>query len=141
TTDAGVFAAPSLTPAPGYMVVIKKQGFSDFELKDIQVQVGQNVDLAVQLSVAGAATQVQVDAAAPVVDSAKTDESQVIGSRQILDLPINGRRVDSFVLLTPAVAPDGNFGLLSFRGIAGHNAFLTDGNDTTNQYYNENAGR
>src|SRR5207245_6619258 len=60
---------------------------------------------------------------------------------QILELPINGPRVDSFVLLTPAVVPDGAFGLLSFRGIGGHNAFLTDGNDTTNTFYNENAGR
>ncbi|MEO7650633.1 MAG: hypothetical protein ABIZ80_09200, partial [Bryobacteraceae bacterium] len=46
-----------------------------------------------------------------------------------------------FVLLSPGVAPDGSFGLLSFRGVAGHNSFLTDGNDTTNQFYNENAGR
>src|SRR5205823_2304943 len=60
---------------------------------------------------------------------------------QIQNLPINGRRVDSFVLLTPAVVPDGTFGLLSFRGIAGGNSFLTDGNDTTEQFYNENAGR
>ena len=37
--------------------------------------------------------------------------------------------------------PDGTFGLVSFRGIAGGNSFLTDGNDTTEQYYNENAGR
>ena len=37
--------------------------------------------------------------------------------RQIDNLPINGRRVDTFVLLTPAVVPDGTFGLLSFRGI------------------------
>ena len=43
--------------------------------------------------------------------------------------------------LTPAVVPDGTFGLVSFRGIAGGNSFLTDGNDTTNQFYNENAGR
>src|SRR5437867_1625861 len=67
--------------------------------------------------------------------------AQVMGSVQIQEMPINGRRVDTFVLMGPAVAPDGNFGLISFRGIAGHNAFLTDGNDTTNQYYNENAGR
>ena len=65
----------------------------------------------------------------------------MIGTEQIADLPINGRRVDGFVLLSPAVVPDGNFGLLSFRGVAGHNAFLTDGNDTTNTFFNENAGR
>jgi len=49
---------------------------------------------------------------------------------QVWSEPINGRRVDSFVLLTPGVTNDGTFGLLSFRGVAGHNAFLIDGNDT-----------
>jgi len=32
--------------------------------------------------------------------------------------------VDSFVLLTPGVSNDGNYGLLSFRGVAGQNSFL-----------------
>jgi hypothetical protein len=141
TTEAGVFAAPSLTPAAGYAVSVAKTGFNNHDVKGIQVQVGQNVDLSVVLSVAGAATQVEVAAVAPIVDSTKTDVSQVIDSTQIQDLPINGRRVDSFVLLSPAVVPDGTFGLVSFRGVAGGNSFLTDGNDTTNQYYNENAGR
>src|SRR5260370_23088162 len=58
-----------------------------------------------------------------------------------MDLPINGGRVDSFVLMTPAVSNDGTFGLLSFRGMAGGKAFLVDGADTTQQFYNENAGR
>ncbi len=64
----------------------------------------------------------------------------MVNSNQILNLPINGRRVDTFVLLTPAVVADGAFGLISFRGTAGGNSFLTDGNDTTNTFYNENAG-
>ena len=140
TTEAGVFAAPALVPATGYSVKVSKAGFTDWEVRDFQIQVGQTVDFAATLQISTVTSQVEV-AAAPLVEDTKTDVSQVVDSRQILDLPINGRRVDSFVLLTPAVAPDGNFGLLSFRGIAGHNAFLTDGNDTTNQYYNENAGR
>src|SRR5712691_6009910 len=141
TTEAGVFTAPSLVPAPGYSVTANKPGFAQYEIKDIQVQVGQNLGLEVALVVAGSTVQVQVESSAPIVDNSKTDVSQVIGSQQILELPINGRRVDSFVLLAPAVVPDGTFGLVSFRGIAGGNSFLTDGNDTTNQYYNENAGR
>src|SRR5437763_6509489 len=141
TSEAGVFAATALVPATGYVVTVTKQGFSTYEAKDIQVQVGQNVDLGIVLTVAGAVTEVSVDAVAPIVDSTKTDVSQVIDTRQIQDLPINGRRVDSFVLLSPAVVPDGTFGLVSFRGVAGGNSFLTDGNDTTEQYYNENAGR
>ncbi|HEX3880845.1 MAG TPA: TonB-dependent receptor, partial [Bryobacteraceae bacterium] len=53
----------------------------------------------------------------------------------------NGRRVDSFVLLTPGVSNDATFGLLTFRGVAGNNSFLLDGNDNTDQFYDENAGR
>ncbi len=30
---------------------------------------------------------------------------------------------------------DGNYGLLTFRGVAGQNAFLVDGTDTTEQFY------
>ena len=141
TTDAGLFAAPSLVPASGYTVGVSKAGFTQHQTKGIQVLVGQAVNLDIALTVGGISTQIEVTADAPIVDSTKTDVSQVIGSDQILNLPINGRRVDSFVLLAPAVVPDGTFGLVSFRGIAGGNAFLTDGNDTTEQYYNENAGR
>lgn len=141
TTEAGVFAAPSLVPSTGYSVTVNASGFNAYELKDVQVTVGQNIALEVELAVAGTTTQVLVEAVAPIVDATKTDVSQVVDSTQIQDLPINGRRVDSFVLLAPAVVPDGTFGLISFRGVAGGNTFLTDGNDTTNQYYNENAGR
>ena len=36
---------------------------------------------------------------------------------------------------------DATFGLLTFRGVAGNNSFLLDGNDNTEQFYDENAGR
>ena len=77
----------------------------------------------------------------PLIDDTKSDVSQVIDAQQIQDLPINGRRVDSFVLLTPGVTNDATFGLLTFRGVAGNNSFLLDGNDNTEQFYDENAGR
>ena len=99
--------APSLVPAAGYTVTVTAQGFSQFEAKDLQVLVGQNVSLDVELTVAGTTTEIQVESTAPIVDSTKTDVSQVVGTMQIQDLPINGRRVDSFVLLAPAVVPDG----------------------------------
>src|SRR5439155_2047863 len=108
---------------------------------NIRVAVGENVDLKITMGVAATTTSVDVAAAGEVVETTKTDVSQLVDQRQILDLPNNSRRVDAYVLSTPGVAPDGAFGLLSFHGIAGHNSFLTDGNDTTNQFYNENAGR
>ncbi len=79
--------------------------------------------------------------AAQLLDDTKTDVSQVVGTRDIMNLPINGRRVDQFVLNTPGVTNDATFGLLTFRGVAGNNSFLLDGNDNTEQFYDENAGR
>lgn len=141
TSEGGVFNAPSLVPAAGYSVTVSKTGFAQYEVKDIELQVGQNLNITATLSVANVATQVDVIATAPVVDDTKTDFSQTITSQQIQDLPINGRRVDSFVLLTPGVSNDGNFGLLTFRGVANGNTFLLDGNDSTEEYYVENNGR
>jgi hypothetical protein len=141
TTGAGTFVAASLVPSSGYKVSVSKQGFSTYEAKDIVLQVGQVLDLNVPLAVGAMTTAVEVTAAAATVDDVKTDVSQVVGNEMIQELPINGRRVDTFVQLTPAVTKDGDFGLVTFRGVLGGNTFLTDGNDTTNQYYMENAGR
>ncbi len=140
TTGGGVFNAPTLPPNSGYQLTITAAGFGEFDQKSITVLVGQNVSIPVVLSVKTASTQIQVDDVAPVIET-KIDVSQNVTQHQIDNLPINGRRVDSFVLLTPGVVPDGTFGLLSFRGIPGGNNFMTDGNDTTDSFYNENAGR
>lgn len=141
SNDSGLFTAPALTPSEGYSVKVEASGFATYQVKNVTLNVGQQVDLAVKLEVASANASVEVISEAPVVESQKSGVSQVVDSRQIQELPINGRRVDSFVLLTPGVVADGAFGLVSFRGIAGGNSYLTDGNDTTNQFYNENAGR
>ncbi len=141
SNGSGIFTAPALVPASGYSVAVENSGFAKFEASGITIQVGQAIDMPVVMSVQAASTSVNVTEAAQTVDNTKTEVSSVIDSQQITDLPINGRRVDNFVLLTPGVTTDGPFGLISFRGNSGGNTFLTDGNDTTNQFYNENAGR
>jgi hypothetical protein len=140
SSDGGVFNAPALVPSAGYSVTVKAPGFTTFRKADLTILVGQDVNITAQLEVASSTTQVEVGAASELIET-KTDVSQNVTSKQIDNLPINGRRVDSFVLLTPAVVQDGTFGLLSFRGIPGGNNFMTDGNDTTETFYNENAGR
>ena len=137
---SGAFNAPTLPPSAGYDLSVTASGFAPFKNQNITILVGGNVSIRASLSVQGSATEINVLDEAPLLDE-KTDVSQNVSQTQIDNLPINGRRVDSFVLLTPSVVPDGSFGLLSFRGIAGGNTFLTDGNDTTQTFYGENAGR
>ena len=141
TNQDGIFTAPTLTPAAGYTVKVDATGFAAYERKDIDLQVGQQLNIPIQMAVTGATQTIEVTSGAPIVETTKSGVSQVVNQKQIDELPINGRRVDSFVLLTPGVTNDGTFGLVSFRGVAGGNTFLTDGNDTTNSFYNENAGR
>jgi len=141
TTDSGIFVAPALVPATGYKVKIEKAGFAAYEAVDISLQVGETVNLSVGLTVGAVTQSVDVTAVGTLVDDTKTELSAIVDSRMIAELPINGRRVDQFVTLAPGVTKDADFGLVTFRGIAGGNSFLIDGNDTTNQYYNENAGR
>jgi hypothetical protein len=141
TTEGGVFNAPSLVPAAGYSVRITKAGFAEFDARNIDLQVGQTVSLSPKLDVSSSSIKVEVTAEAPIIENTKSDVSGLVDSNQILNLPINGRRVDNFVLSQPGVTSDAGFGLLTFRGLPGGNSFLTDGVDTTNSFYDENAGR
>jgi len=141
TNTDGVFTAPSLIPGPGYKVTVSAPGFAPYVAGNLDLAVGQNLDLRIGLTVGETTTVVEVSGAAELVQDTKSDVSEVVDTRSIQELPINGRRVDSFALLTPGVSNDGFYGLLSFRGVAGQNAFLVDGTDTTEQFYNENAGR
>lgn len=141
TNEAGLFNAPGLQPSADYQLTINKAGFAPYHAADVLLEVGQNLNVPVVLQISSSTQRVEVTSEVPLVDVNQRGVSQVVNQAQIDQLPINGRRVDSFVLLSPGVTNDGTFGLLSFRGIAGGNSFLTDGNDTTEQFYNENAGR
>ncbi|MGP8245136.1 MAG: TonB-dependent receptor domain-containing protein [Bryobacteraceae bacterium] len=137
----GLFTAPALLPGQGYSVSVTAPGFAPYEAKNINLQVGQNLNLSIPLALGQTSTSVEVNAVAQLLEDTKSDVSEVVGTTEIMNLPINGRRVDSFVLNTPGVTNDATFGLLTFRGVAGNNSFLLDGNDNTEQFYDENAGR
>ena len=60
---------------------------------------------------------------APLIEQTRSGVSTEVENAQIQNLPINGRRVDQFALLTPGAVTDGSSGAVSFRGIPGGNAF------------------
>ena len=139
-SSGGVFEATSLPPAVGYTLTITAAGFAGYTAKDIVVHVGEIVTVPIALSVSGAAETVSVEAAPEVLDTTRSGVSALVSQQEINDLPINGRRVDQFVLLTPGVTTDGAGGELSFRGVPGNNIFLQDGIDVTQQWGQDDAG-
>ena len=118
TNSDGSYTATFLQPGH-YEVVLGGGAFGKFDQKDINLTVGRTLAINASLAAAAVSTEVIVNAAPPVLDTEKTEVSQTVGQQLISNLPVNGRRWDDFVLLTPNVVPDGGSGLVSFHGISG----------------------
>ena len=141
TSDAGLYTAAFLQPG-NYEVRVRKEGFAAFLRKDLTLQVGQTLTINVPLLVQAASQEVTVSGAAAIVDAEKTEVSQVISESAVGNLPIAGRRWDSFVLLTPNVTTDGTSGLVSYRGISGlYNSNTVDGANNNQAFFSEARGR
>lgn len=105
TDETGRFLIPALPPGT-YAVRAELQGFSPRNLSDVVLSLGSQVDVRLQLNVAGGQELVVVAGVAPVVDPQKTVVSNVITQDQIEHLPINGRSFIGFSLLAPGVSTD-----------------------------------
>jgi outer membrane receptor protein involved in Fe transport len=141
TDDEGRFRIVLLQPGT-YAVTVNASGFSPFTQERVVVEVGQITPLDVPLSIGPVSGTVEVTSEAPVINTQQQDFSSNINQTSINELPSNGRRAANFVLAAPAVVPDGNFGLLSFRGISGLlNNSTVDGGDNNNAFYSEERGR
>ncbi len=142
TTDSdGHYAATFLQPG-NYEVLATGASFGTVDQKNVTVTVGNINTVDVTLQAANVSTEVIVTTDNALIDTDKVEQSQSISEQLISNLPVNGRRFDNFVLLTPNVAPDGNTGLLSFRGISGlYNTNLVDGANNNQAFFSEARGR
>ena len=142
STDAeGHYAATYLQPGT-YEVVIGGGSFAKIDRKNVPVTVGQTVTVNGDLNAATVSTEVVVTSDAPLIETDRVAQDQVIDQQLVNNLPVNSRRFDSFVLLTPNVVPDGNSGLISYRGISGiYNSNLVDGANNNQAFFSEARGR
>jgi hypothetical protein len=142
TTDGtGRFKVANLPPGR-YAVTVNSAGFSPLTQENVVVEIGRETSLEVALQVGPVTGSVDVSAEAPVINTTQQDFSTNINQTSINELPINGRRWSNFALLTPGAVPDGNFGLISFRGISGLlNNSTIDGGDNNQAFFAEERGR
>jgi hypothetical protein len=141
TDDTGRFKVALLQPGP-YSVKVSATGFADYSRENVIVEVGRETPLDVNLSLGQVAGTVDVTSEAPVINTTQQDFSNNINQTSINELPVNGRRWSNFAILTPAAVPDGNFGLVSFRGISGLlNNSTVDGGDNNQAFFSEERGR
>ena len=141
TNEAGIFVAQFLQPG-AYEIAVAKAGFAKIVRTGLTLQVGQSLTLNFALPVETSNEAVTVDAAAAIVDTEKTEMSQVVSQTQKENLPIAGRRWEGFALLTPNTTTDGGNGLVSYRGISGlYNQSAVDGTSNTQAFFSETKGR
>jgi hypothetical protein len=141
SNDSGIYNAAFLQPGH-YEINLSKTGFASILRKDLTLQVGQTMSMDFKFQVQTTSTTLTVTGEAPIVDTEKTDVSQVVSSGFVANLPIAGRRWESFVLLTPNVTNDGGSGLISYRGISGlYNSTAVDGANNSQSLFSETRGR
>ena len=100
TTSSGYYTEPQLPPGQ-YSITIQKQGFMTSNRSGITLAVSQvaRIDFTLKL---GATTQtVSVTAAAPLLESQTASLGQVVQTKRINDLPLNGRNYLNLVALVP----------------------------------------
>ncbi|HZE69363.1 MAG TPA: TonB-dependent receptor [Pyrinomonadaceae bacterium] len=142
TTDGeGRFRVVNLQPGT-YKVTVNATGFTPFTQDSVVVEVGRVTSLDVPLSIGAVSGTVEVTSEAPVINTSQQDFSTNVNQTSINELPINGRRWSNFALLAPGTVPDGNFGLISFRGVSGLlNNSTVDGGDNNQAFFAEERGR
>src|SRR6266404_2229707 len=102
TNSEGTFIFPLLPPGR-YSVTATREGFGPVEMKDVVLNVNDQVALKIHLNV-GTVTQ-----AVQIVDGASLiDQSPAVGTTVdrnfVQNLPLNGRSFQSLISLTPGVA-------------------------------------
>src|SRR5580658_354023 len=101
----GLYTSPNLIPGT-YILSAAKTGFKTEEFGPVVLQVNQIARVDFALTVGSQTESVQVEAAPTQLLSAESAEvSQVIGSQQVAEIPLNGRVWQQLIDLSAGVNP------------------------------------
>ena len=128
-------------------VTVSMPGFRPVVQTGILLEIGRNLELQYTLELGQVTEAVVVTAPAPLLQLTTAEISDVIESRQVDSIPLNGRQFLQLAQLSPAVVipPSGTRGAaLQQAGAlpnvggqrAGHNIYLLDGVKVTDELFN-----
>lgn len=113
SNDAGAYVLPLLLPGQ-YRIAVTKDGFRPVNRTGINLFVDQVARVDQQLELGSISQEIQVTAAAPLLESETSAIGQVVDSAKIQSIPLNGRSAFRLVQLTPGLlaspAANGQFG-------------------------------
>jgi len=133
-------------PAGTYRLTVTASGFKPYNLTDVVVTVNDQLRLDATLDVGSTTEQVEVMANAVQVQTENTQLGDVIDSKKMLSLPLNGRSYIDLLGLQAGVAPGTSESIQQDRPVSGTlnpgnisvngqretaNAFLVNGGDVS----------
>src|SRR5690242_15097128 len=102
TNESGNYTKGQLIPGT-YKVTVEASGFQKAVSNDVIVSVDQVARVNLALTVGDVTQQIEVTAAAPLLQTDRADVAQTFSSEQLQALPNIGRNVQAFELLNPGV--------------------------------------
>ena len=90
TNSAGNYVIANLKPG-NYKIAVRKQGFTTQTRDDINLVVSQVARLDFTLGVGSTTETVEITGRAPVLETSTASIGQIIESKAVSDLPLNGR--------------------------------------------------
>jgi hypothetical protein len=129
----GIFTIPYLIPGV-YKVEAESAGFKKFLRDNIQVRIGDSVDLPVTLEIGNVSEAVEVTVETPLLATTESNLGQVVDERRIMELPLFAGNALDLVHLAPGVTNGTN---LRLRKAPFNNAPSTFSTDGGGNYNNE----
>ena len=136
TDGEGRFILPFLTPGT-YAVRADLQGFTPADRSDVQVRLGQTVEMPLTMQIGALEETIQVVSTTPTVDTTNATIGANLDSATLSRLPV-GRRFSDTLYLVPGVSTGGSVGIAnpSVEGSSGlENQYVVDGVNITNGGY------
>ena len=146
TDGQGRYFLPSLRVGT-YVITAELTGFRRVLRSNVIVQLGQTLALDFTLEVGSVTEEIQVTGDIPLLQSTNAEISDVIGNREVVEMPLNGRNFLALAQLSDGVVipPGGTRGealqqagpLPNVGGQrSGHNIYLLDGTKVTDELFN-----
>ncbi len=127
TDNGGVYSAASMQPGD-YSVTINAAGFGPFKVGKVTLLVDQRTAVDAKLTLGSSAQTVEVESAAPIMDTDTITVGSVIDQQTVQNIPLNGRHFLDLTNLTPGtVVPPATGSLTAPSRGLGANSFNTAG--------------
>jgi outer membrane receptor for ferrienterochelin and colicin len=135
SNEEGLYSIVLLPPGI-YDIAAEASGFAATTIRNVEVTVGRTADVKILMGVSGVTEVVTVTGGATRIQTTRSESDTVLNEKAIENLPINGRRFQDFVTLTPTAQVDPSRGQISLAGQRGINTNVSvDGVDYNQPFF------